>query len=152
MVQNHPLMVQQTREFFIFFYRIGADEIYISVTKTTDSSMPKRREDYIVLSIAFCVILLSLFLNSFKTLFVDESGTFKILGLPGIVLAVGLLRRWKSANIILGYYLLAVALLLLVFTTSAGGGSLFVICIVLITLAVFLLKSKAIKVYISRTN
>lgn len=62
----------------------------------------KQKGFYWTLFIALLIISIALITEFKKTLFVHESGTFGIFGIGGIILAIGLVLKWKYVRQILG--------------------------------------------------
>lgn len=65
---------------------------------------------YQTLLTSILIISISLITQYKKTLFVQETGNFKIYGSLGMLLAVGLLLKWKFVREILGVLSLIVLL------------------------------------------
>jgi hypothetical protein len=99
------------------------------------------------------IISIAVVTNYFDTLFVPETGNLKIFGGIGIILAVGLIFKWKHVRFILAIIasLGFIACIFMVYSASEQ----FIIprLILLATLALityFLLFSKSVKTYVKR--
>lgn len=100
---------------------------------------------------AILISAVAIITKQFKTLFVPESGNLKIFGGLGILLAIGLLLRWKYVRQILG---------VIVLLATAGVGFLafnvnnefllshLILLVSLIVILYFLIVSKSVKCYI----
>jgi hypothetical protein len=102
---------------------------------------------------ALLVTLVSLINYLDKDLYVHETGNIKIFGGAGLLLATGLLLRWRYVRIILGI-LASISLfgLILITVTTIGSSVDFVVPrIILLSMLAFIayltLFSKAVKTY-----
>lgn len=97
------------------------------------------------------IIAIAIITKQFKTLFVHESGNLKVFGVLGILLAIGLLLRWKYVRQILGVIVLLVTALISYRIFNVEQEFLLSHSILLASLIVifyFLIVSKSVKYYI----
>ncbi len=98
------------------------------------------------------IILIVLIIDYKKTLFVHETGHLKILGGGlGIILAIGLILKWKYFRQILGV-LVSMSLIGVIFIAIGSSKeyllSYSILLSTLILIAYFLLFSKSVKDYV----
>jgi len=110
-----------------------------------------RKGFYSTLFTSILIIAVDIITGYYKTLFVHETGNIKIFGGLGIILALGLLLRWKYTRKILGFialiattgiafHIFNVDKEFILSTSILLGG--------LILISYFLIVSKSIKSYI----
>jgi len=98
------------------------------------------------------IILIAIITEHFQSLFVPETGRLKLFGDVGIILAVGLLLKWKYVRQILGVLVLIATFGLLFIVTNASSEYLLSQSILLIALALityFLLFSSSVRNYVN---
>lgn len=108
---------------------------------------------YLTLLTSILIISISLITQYKKTLFVQETGNFKIYGSLGMLLAVGLLLKWKFVREILG--VLSLIVIASTVWIMLNGNKEFLISygillIVLIIVLYLLIFSKSVKGFVNR--
>jgi hypothetical protein len=115
------------------------------------------REGFVPTLIAAMLIVSIALITQFrKDLFVEESGSLKVFGTLGILLAVGLVLRWRRMREIMGVIVglsLLMMVPILVMTANTRFFFNYVILSILLSVTLYLLIfSKAVKNYISAKN
>jgi hypothetical protein len=107
---------------------------------------------FLTLLTSILVISIALITEYKKTLFVQETGTIKIIGSLGVLLAIGLLLKWKYARQILGVIVLIGIVGIIFIMTGISKEFLLSYSILLTTLvliAYFLFLSRSVRNYVS---
>lgn len=99
------------------------------------------------------IISIAVATDYFDALFVPETGNIKIFGGIGIILAVGLIFRWKYVRYILGVISFVALFAMIFFISFASEPFILPLSILLAALALityYLLFSKSLKTYVDR--
>jgi len=99
------------------------------------------------------IISIAIATEYFETLFVHETGNIKIFGSIGIVLALGLIFKWRYVRTILSVFSFIALLLSILIVFDASEAYLIPRSILLATLALItylLIFSKSVKAYAIR--
>ncbi|NVO11847.1 MAG: hypothetical protein HXX16_17950 [Bacteroidales bacterium] len=113
----------------------------------------QEKKFFLTLLTSILIISIVLIIDYKKTLFVHETGHLKILGGGlGIILAIGLILKWKYIRQILGVLVLISLVAVIVMAIGSSKEFLLSYSILLSTLiliAYFLLFSKSVKDYVN---
>ena len=99
------------------------------------------------------IIAIAVVTDYFDTLFVPETGKLKIFGGIGIILAVGLIFKWKHVRLILSIISVGALIMLIPFASMTHEPYIIPRLILSVALALstyFLLFSKSVKAYVAR--
>ena len=111
----------------------------------------KQKGFYLTLLTSILIISISLITQYKKTLFVNETGNIKIFGSWGMLLAIGLLLKWKFVREILGVFSMTAFAVIIFMTFKAGKEFIFSYVILLTALTVvfvLLFFSKSVERYL----
>lgn len=106
--------------------------------------------------VGFLIILIGFFTNRYMSLFVGESGNFNLIEpQASILLAAGLLLKWKYIRQIAGFWMLVSLLLVIFAAVSMDRGFLLsniLLCIGLGIILYFLFFSDSLKTYVENAR
>lgn len=107
---------------------------------------------FLTLLTSILIISIALLTEYKKTLFVHETGNFKIFGSLGVLCAIGLLLKWKYVRQILGVIVL-IALVGIIFIMTGTSKefllSYSILLTALVLVAYFLFLSRSVRNYVS---
>jgi hypothetical protein len=107
---------------------------------------------YQALFTSVLIIAIEVITGQFKTLFVSESGNLKLFGGIGIILALGLLLKWKYVRQILGVLVLFALFAMIFILINTSREFILNRSVLLIALAVafyFLIISSSVRNYVN---